>query len=621
MRVSFKIFEAVPLEPSGVIDYLMLFVTVFVILYILGNALFVIWRRHDMLIVTHGRTFLIAMCVGSLIHLISHFISDAHLDVEPFVWLRTFHCTLWDFWGEYMFGFAVWYTALFLRVVTWYIAMKTSGRGFDIGRSKASLQFFRIIMVMSIATGMFIVCLIVEIDGGTYYDQALGYCAAQLYAKVAIVGWMCLCCCMLWGTLLLLYFRNVMIDRLSTYIEIRDVIVASTIALVILTFINVSGWSSYRIGRMFDTLTLETLYVFSLTRIMYQPVKRWIRGPKVLNFPYNLPDYGQHNTVEPRETRSNDTLEAFVNRCSFHDIFINPDAWHLFTMHVSGMPSVRAPARFNETMEPFHMNHLFARMFSWDKLKTNFVIDDEEADNVDEIHGTLVMDSNQELVGCMIVPKKIVALYMHIQGYKKLIREDKMKHATTLRGDMIQRDFGQYESAVRDMHQWTAIGVFPELPKSINDLSSSEASNPLGGMQDDMIDVSLSINDNDGTDYDNDNRHAAHNEDTSSNVIQEQYEWMGSRWKWLKPLFPLIRLLRSLTNIVFLREDDDHTIPISQEGLTILCLAETETEDVQQTITSIERNILFVLEFVYFPQMREDKEFMGSLQRCMNTTR
>lgn len=668
MHVCFRVFETIPIEPSTAVDMLVLFITNLTLLFLLAAIFYVIWRRHDLLVLMIGPVFVAVMCTGAFIHVLSHFLSNGHLDTRAFVWARTVHCPLWDFWGEYFFGFGVWYTALFLRVFTWYISLNNSRKTLGISSTRLNMLLLRGSMVVSFGVLIAIICLAVEAFGGTRYDESLGYCNTGLVARIAVVTWLVFCCVMLWFALALLWSTRT--TRVSTYAEMRDVILASTFVLLLLTVMNVSGWTSLAYGRMVDTLLLEGLYIFSVMRLLYAPVSRWITEAYILKIDHHrrIRSIDAVDVSDDANSTGDTGVYQDHHRCGKNDLVVdfgsvhsNPSAWDYLLTQISKLPAVRAPSIFQETVDDGQLTHEYARMFSTDisalndtesapggaslprgdipagnRLPTTdetdhrqsmfSIDDDDEGDELDDDQpvddGAIpIQDSgtgrSSDAVpfihsapyseGFLIRPARMIGVYQSIQNYKTHLKSGNIALATCIRRSMLNVYFAQSRNRDWQSPEWDPVLV------TVASSSTKNAEDEAYGSRADDEET--------GSSTASENPHLRGVGPETFDVVGTNIMERDANNEWCVPLLRFItRFLSPLIDtreIVHLDNTDSHAMPLTIGSLYILGIVPEETKDVAEIIRRIEKMIMFVIQFVYFPQVRADRIMREELVRIM----
>lgn len=276
-----------PPDESVACDMVVLVVVIGAVVYLLTGVVLAVARRHTPSMQTKRPWTVVLMVVGSVMHIVAEFVSNAHLaswDTAESV--RNVHCTLWDFWFKYALGFNLWYVAQAARMFSWDAVLRwdlemvrDDGHAADmrekmgssipvrrcpaVSRSSLATATFS----LAIALPLVVLSLVVEFAHGSAYDALVRWCETRTVYKVTLIS--CLVLCVVVLSALVLRVRRYRRSALMSYVPTRNSVLVGVVFLVALVLANLLSISVAWWGRALSTLLVVALYVSSYTFLMH----------------------------------------------------------------------------------------------------------------------------------------------------------------------------------------------------------------------------------------------------------------------------------------------------------------------------------------------------------------
>jgi len=446
-----RVFESIPIESQTWMDLIAAGGVVFTLIIIWVGFSFAYEHRKTQMIEIITLHFLFMLAFGGTVHIVSHFIANGHLSAGVFVWLRTTNCTIFELWGEYVVGFGVWFTAIMLKIMTWYITYHPpawTGRLASVCRSDTLALRSGVRTLISIGSLVMLtcVCVAVEVGHGILYDSELGYCHTELIYKAAIVVGLCFCCVQM-GVTTFVLLSSLKDKRIESYKEIRSVATVSTYSLLLMLFLNVSGWDSHSWARSADMIALCFMYAYSIWRMIWTPFYSAARA-------------------RSKAWHADDANIMTVNELAFESICKDTKRLQTFKMWLNSRGNLVYPKEFDEEIHNNRHSSVTPEQFH-EQIQGQFVIvdspeRDEEvseelisalngeeytlSDVVDRVSsdGISVSDALEEVTKRMIDlapaaypgtidPQTLFSLYSLCTMYAEAMRDGKLGNATNLR--------------------------------------------------------------------------------------------------------------------------------------------------------------------------------------------
>ncbi len=210
---------------------------------------------------------LMILNLGGFIQICAVIFSDGVLVGIPiFDAIRNFHCSLWDYWAEFAFGFNVWFCALaYLASTTCLTEM------FD--RSDFSVQSVRASAAAVVCFFSFLVlclCVASEIGGFVKYDELLDICVTHWPLKLlmSIYAFSCL---------IFVIAISIALRKAQTHYSrmlitpFRTIAAIGLLSFVLLLVVNLTNITVYPAGRFFNALGV-CLLILLANSIFYRDV-------------------------------------------------------------------------------------------------------------------------------------------------------------------------------------------------------------------------------------------------------------------------------------------------------------------------------------------------------------
>ena len=248
-------------------------------------------------------------CIGAGIHVFSTMMTNGHLtSFVVFEQLRNVHCTLWDFLGQFLFGFAVWFFGMVLHQVRWIALLEdlrdtmTNATSFNhvsypggrtlLGYSgkapvrntdysfaafrslrekiAGSLRLYQWLSFGCVFGVIFSIVLVAEFTQASRFDPQLDACYTHPIMKVVLVMW-------IFGTIVALFVLTSVLLRSTRTIGFMrhtagvygmlQVLALCIVAFAIMSVMNFVGVLVFSVGRSIDLWILMLMYAFSVVRM------------------------------------------------------------------------------------------------------------------------------------------------------------------------------------------------------------------------------------------------------------------------------------------------------------------------------------------------------------------
>ena len=248
-------------------------------------------------------------CIGAGIHVFSTMMTNGHLtSFVMFEQLRNVHCTLWDFLGQFLFGFAVWFFGMVLHQVRWIALLEdlrdtmTNNASFNhvaysdgrtlLGYSgkapvrhtdysfaafrslrekiAGSLRLYQWLSFTCVFGVIFSIVLVAEFTQASRFDPQLDACYTHPIMKLVLVLW-------IFGTIVALFVLTSVLLRSTRTIGFMrhtagvygmlQVLALCIVAFAIMTVMNFFGLLVFSVGRCIDLWILMFMYAFSVIRM------------------------------------------------------------------------------------------------------------------------------------------------------------------------------------------------------------------------------------------------------------------------------------------------------------------------------------------------------------------
>jgi len=241
-----------------------------VVLYLLGLCAGLVATRRRPFMAARGARFLAIMCAAGVVHVVSATVGhrhDASMDA-----LEELSCSLWGYWIPYV-SVGVWFTALYLQVVTYTLALTRHVSFRGLARILKLRPFFGVITLLPP-----IIFSAIATSGGSRAD---GACASVLALKVCIATW--LVACMVVLSLSLIWFRRMVPrDAVREFPRHWIVLVACAVAVAAQVYVTVvaSRGLDYVANRVLATLVIGALYTVTMSVLALRPLWKVFSGDK-----------------------------------------------------------------------------------------------------------------------------------------------------------------------------------------------------------------------------------------------------------------------------------------------------------------------------------------------------
>lgn len=112
-------------DPMHIADFFITALVVLAVLFFLASQVLVVLRRNTVSVRARRWWSLELMILGSITHIVAEFVSNSHMGQMPwFDYVRTFHCTFWDYWFKYGLGFNLWQVGQAGRMFAWWVTLE-----------------------------------------------------------------------------------------------------------------------------------------------------------------------------------------------------------------------------------------------------------------------------------------------------------------------------------------------------------------------------------------------------------------------------------------------------------------------------------------------------------------
>ena len=378
--------------------------------------------------------FVLFLSIGGMVHIISHFISNGHLNVQPFLWLRTKNCTVFEIWGEYIFGFGVWFSTLIFEIMGWYVSVCSISKLSDVlkyldCRLFSGRALLRVVVSIGPMVLLVVICLVTEFSHGIELDKQLGYCHTDIEYKLAIVVGLCICCIMM---LFIMFYvlSKLEYKRIEQYPAAKSIVQVSSYSLVFLLFLNVTGWNSHSWARVLDMCIMTFMYTYSVMRLSSKIYMEQIRISSL-----------HWSTIKQVVSTKNEAM--------FKGILTDPERSKEFGEWMNARHILMCPPEFtDDTIIHVGSNRVVIDRFI--EVKPSFSIEDnDEEDDVDaQLNSNAITidlsnaDSSIDHINTvlgnqerqfMISPKDLYPWYKLCVEYKQAISDGENAKAIKLR--------------------------------------------------------------------------------------------------------------------------------------------------------------------------------------------
>jgi len=305
---------------------------------------------------------LLGMNVGAMLHITAVVVSNGILVGIPFFdRLRNIHCSLWDYWVEFFFGFNVWFCCFsYITTKECVRELMHSGRWRDnAGALAGGIVCFLVFIIAAL-------CCTAEITGVSAYNPALDMCLTTLPLKIMMICYAAVCATYV-VVLALLTHCNYRYGLDNVLVPLRTIALLGLSILVALMVINLLNLTVFPYGRLAACMLVVILYLFANTTF-YLRVLRDILNNKnelVVSSEMELEDF--ERTLETETATAQSLSLDHISEEEITDISTQPGGFYIDS-------SAYAQEHLSDIMEIVNRASMHKFEMETDEYEEDFVV-------------------------------------------------------------------------------------------------------------------------------------------------------------------------------------------------------------------------------------------------------
>lgn len=251
------------IDNTFIYDWVALGCVCFTISSIVSCQLFYICNRKRSSVAIKNVKALILFGFISIIHLISVFVSNDHLEeVRP---IRYINCPLWNIWLQNVLGLGPWITILIYRLIVY-------ARAFSVVKKTTKLTWIYSSLIM---IPIIVISILITIFNGDRIDEDSQTCHTTLLWKGIMWIWIIYVCVLVY-VVIKRYGQSIANNYANEYRELIEILFAGIVLFLIYVFVNIAFGFHSSLWRSVATLSICLLHLIGNLRICIPVIYRLI---------------------------------------------------------------------------------------------------------------------------------------------------------------------------------------------------------------------------------------------------------------------------------------------------------------------------------------------------------
>jgi hypothetical protein len=261
IAISIELVPDAPAERPGTWDRLTFYWLLLITCYLcsLDIAALYYYRRYEPLR-SKSVGKLVLSSVFAIVHMWALFVINEQSETVR-DW-KQLGCDFWAFWVQYLIGLNSWFVFMLERTVTYgYLFLSPLLQ--PMARKASRVKIFKLALASLLSFPIFIICLLVTLEGGSYVDQQTATCVTELKWKLCILAWVTTD----FGVLIWLnsYVNQQQFTLKNQYFnenqELRVTVLIGIVGLAGYVLVNFFGLESYSLYRSLQTMLIGCMYM------------------------------------------------------------------------------------------------------------------------------------------------------------------------------------------------------------------------------------------------------------------------------------------------------------------------------------------------------------------------